>query len=1268
VRGIPRILRGIRRVERGFSFAELLVAIALFMAVVMGTSSLLISGGSLVSSSAKANTAMRLASAKMEQVKSLPFYVPWAGPPNVDIDDFYWRYGTDGTPLSNAQQMTDPWRPGEYGYEENVTDFAGYKRTTTIQYVHQVIDSQNPKTTHLAEATMVGKWVPKTIDPDYITKGQFDLPMGVDANGDPESLHMLMVEVQVSYMDNGVGRTYKERGLITDLLTLGAAAQKGALAIESMVMDNKSPPPQQIPASGYRDRPGETITCYVKLYAPGMTSQDTVQLYLWTSGSSYNIVPVSVTYYSGTESTSECTFKCIFDLSNLDPDPSKADIQHPLGPYNLHLTWQREGAPVLVDDFQGCFELKDWVLTINGVGSLFGPQFVAEYSVPGSNPKGITAGPDGNIWFTEYGTNRIGRINPEDGAIKHFGPVSKGSPNDITAEPDGKIWFTESTNWIGSSTPDGIINEFEIKSDGIPGGIPYGITAGEGPDGNQWCWFTEDASNKIGRISHDGSTIKEIPLAAGSNPKGITAGPDGNIWFTEYGTSRIGYIDPYDLTYTPKEIPLAAGSNPEGITAGPDGNIWFTEYGTNRIGCIDIQSDTYALREEYQVTTAGSRPSNITMIADYLWFTENGGTGKDKIGWMDTEGYCLGEYALRKTVPRRPYDITAGPDDNLWFSADLANSIGCVTPGGEDSPAWGYQEQTLRKLRIEGENFGSGSYQTTPPNVYLTSGSYKITAKTVSMSADQDSLIATFDLTSTSGWSAEMKWQLTVQAADNSGTKTWKDYFVMNPTPADVAVVTPSGKKQPENVYYYDFAYTNPNTPPELDVVKNVMVTGDYLYGLSAAYLDEPQGLGVELADEVDTPDEAATYWCRSDSLAASSETEIGLNDCGKASWAIVKFQQPAIISLRFPANGRALVLIRNPGVAIGDAVEADTYVWMNPDPISEYSLDPLSLYPAIYPWAITAESAAGGKIWFTEDGDIELGGEGTTYYHIGSLATDSSIYQEFKIGTRLCNPRGITLGPDNNIWFTEYSKDKIGRVNPTTGIITEFSLAASREPYGITKGPDNNIWFTERNGDKIGRVNLSASPITINEFDIAGSNPCGITAGPATDGNIWFTEDQGSGKDKIGRVNLSASPITITEFDLAAGSDPQCITKGPDNNIWFTENGIDKIGRITPAGTITHYNTLAAGGILPTSSNPWGITKGPDGNIWFTENGGNNMIGRVNLSASPITIDEFPIFTLSAGAKEITAGPDGNLWFTEYDNDKIGVFNLSYVPPIRPI
>src|SRR6266496_6023730 len=65
-----------------------------------------------------------------------------------------------------------------------------------------------------------------------------------------------------------------------------------------------------------------------------------------------------------------------------------------------------------------------------------------------SSPHGITAGPDGNLWFTEYYGNQIGRITTS-GTITEF-PLPTGiAPYEITTGEDGNVWFTETNDQIG---------------------------------------------------------------------------------------------------------------------------------------------------------------------------------------------------------------------------------------------------------------------------------------------------------------------------------------------------------------------------------------------------------------------------------------------------------------------------------------------------------------------------------------------------------------------------------------------------------------------------------------------------------------------------------------------------------------------------------------------------------------------------------------------------------------------------------------------------
>src|ERR1700731_3351423 len=103
-------------------------------------------------------------------------------------------------------------------------------------------------------------------------------------------------------------------------------------------------------------------------------------------------------------------------------------------------------------------------------------QVVTEFAIPTANsdPIGITAGPDGALWFAEENiSNKIGRITTA-GVITEFSPPTANVSGGIAAGPDGALWFTE-FNKIGRITTAGVITEFAIPT---VTAFAQGITAG----------------------------------------------------------------------------------------------------------------------------------------------------------------------------------------------------------------------------------------------------------------------------------------------------------------------------------------------------------------------------------------------------------------------------------------------------------------------------------------------------------------------------------------------------------------------------------------------------------------------------------------------------------------------------------------------------------------------------------------------------------------------------------------------------------------------
>src|SRR5947208_1442339 len=188
--------------------------------------------------------------------------------------------------------------------------------------------------------------------------------------------------------------------------------------------------------------------------------------------------------------------------------------------------------------------------------------------------------------------------------------------------------------------------------------------------------------------------------------------------------------------------------------------------------------------------------------------------------------------------------------------------------------------------------------------------------------------------------------------------------------------------------------------------------------------------------------------------------------------------------------------------------------------------------------------------------------------------------------------------------------------IDPINGFAIEpFNPACTLDggPTSIIAGRDGNLWFTERFGNKIGRIAPTSGLITEFCQVLTAGNPSGITGSPrgitvGPDGNIWFAEVSGV----IGRIT-SAGVITEFASDLIRDSGPFAITAGRDGNLWFTEFFGNKVGRITPTADITEFAVATPG------SGPMGITVGADGNLWFTESN-SNKIGRVVFAGPPVT------------------------------------------------
>jgi virginiamycin B lyase len=284
-----------------------------------------------------------------------------------------------------------------------------------------------------------------------------------------------------------------------------------------------------------------------------------------------------------------------------------------------------------------------------------------EFEIPSpSQPGWITAGPDGQIWFTHQSTapSAISKVATEGAPFARYTTsITNTGPRGIAPGPDGSVWYTRQSG-IGRMQPNGVNTEYVLPDGGDSAGIALG------PDGN--LWLTQQVHNRITRVT-PGPEFQSFSVPTpSSGPLAITAGKDNSLWFTETSASanNIGRIT-LQGEFTEFPIPTPA-SNPTGITRGPGDELWFTLHDVAKIGKITAAGEI----TEYPIPS-GNRPGRIVTGPDgNLWFTLSAASAIGRI----TPGGQISEYAI-PTRASDPYDITVGPDGNLWFTELSSNKV-----------------------------------------------------------------------------------------------------------------------------------------------------------------------------------------------------------------------------------------------------------------------------------------------------------------------------------------------------------------------------------------------------------------------------------------------------------------------------------------------------------------------------------------------------------------------------------------------------------------
>ena len=173
--------------------------------------------------------------------------------------------------------------------------------------------------------------------------------------------------------------------------------------------------------------------------------------------------------------------------------------------------------------------------------------------------------------------------------------------------------------------------------------------------------------------------------------------------------------------------------------------------------------------------------------------------------------------------------------------------------------------------------------------------------------------------------------------------------------------------------------------------------------------------------------------------------------------------------------------------------------------------------------------------------------------------------------------PHTGELDRDGNYWVTMQTgkpgKGWVVKLDPRTGKSTPFVTQAEYphpygpEPYGLVIGSDGTVWFTELFSGKLGKIDPKTGKMT--EYTVP--NPA---AGPRrldmdSKGNLWFTQ---CFTGSVAKFDPRTEKFTEYDLGVPGGGFPYSIRVDESDQIWFTLNSHNSVGKLDPAtGKITH-------------------------------------------------------------------------------------------------
>ena len=244
----------------------------------------------------------------------------------------------------------------------------------------------------------------------------------------------------------------------------------------------------------------------------------------------------------------------------------------------------------------------------------------------------------------------------------------------------------------------------------------------------------------------------------------------------------------------------------------------------------------------------------------------------------------------------------------------------------------------------------------------------------------------------------------------------------------------------------------------------------------------------------------------------------------------------------------------------------------------------------------------------------------------------------------KLNNPRGVTVDSQGNLYISDSQNHRIRKVD-TNGAISTLAGDGSEAhagdggastsakinfPYQITVDPSDNVYFADYSNQRIRKIDTNGTITTVAGNGTRGyegdgnqatsaqiNNPLGVTVDAS--GNLYIAD---TGNHVIRKVDTSGNISTLAGSldgygynDGSGGgakfSNPSTLATDSKGNVYVTDSSNNRVRKITPGGTVStvvgngnrgYENSENFAALTSGIASPYGIAIDANDNIYVSD------------------------------------------------------------------